>query len=433
MKILLLNQCFYPDVVSTAQHLTDLAVQLAAQGHSVSVVASRRAYDDPAIRYPPRETWKGVRIIRIFSPGLGKRSKWRRVLDIASYWISCVLRLLLFPRFDVVVVLTSPPLISFIGAVFARLKGAKLVCWVMDLNPDEAIAAGWLRDRSPTARILNRMVRYSFRKADRIVALDRFMKERIVAKGIPAEKVAVIAPWSHDEAVRYDEPGRRRFRSRHGLDDRFVVMYSGNHSPCHPLDTLLEAAERMVSQPEFVFCFVGGGKEFSRVQDFARTRRLQNVLCLPYQPLDQLSASLSAADLHVVVLGEPFVGIVHPCKIYNIVRIGSPFLAISPAPSHLADLLEEGGLDQQGTVVRHDDVQAVMDFLQECAAASQWKTMRQTMRIASRWSKAVLLPRMIDVIVPRDARDEGHRAREKSGGQPARTSRLEAGRPFGSP
>jgi glycosyltransferase involved in cell wall biosynthesis len=400
MKILLLNQCFYPDVVATAQHLTDLAVELASQGHSVTVLASRRGYDDPAARYAPRETWKGISIIRIPSLGLGKRSKWGRVLDIASYWVSCMVRLALLGRFDVVVALTSPPLISLLGALFARLKRATFVCWVMDLNPDEAVAAGWLRGRSLAARILERMVRYSFSRADRIVVLDRFMKERIAAKGVPEEKLAVIPPWSHDNAVRFDEAARRRFRARHRLSNRFVVMYSGNHSPCHPLDTLLEAADRLASQPQFTFCFVGGGKEFGKVQRFAQARRLQNVLCLPYQPLDQLSGSLSAADLHVVVLGDPFVGIVHPCKVYNIMRIGSPMLAISPTPSHLTDLLSQGAFDEQGTVVSHGDVEAVVECIQDSAAAAQWKSPGCRPRAAALFSQAELLPRLVDLLVP---------------------------------
>ena len=90
------------------------------------MLASRRGYDDPATQYPARETWKGISIIRVPSLGLGKRSKWRRILDFASYWVSCVFRLALLPRFDVVVALTSPPLISFLGAIFARMKSAPL-------------------------------------------------------------------------------------------------------------------------------------------------------------------------------------------------------------------------------------------------------------------------------------------------------------------
>ncbi len=418
MKILLLNQCFYPDVVATAQQLTDLAVELTARGHSVTVLASRRGYDNPAQQYPPRETWKGISIIRIPSLGLGKRSKWRRILDFASYWVSCVLRLALLPRFEVVVALTSPPLISFLGAVFARIKGARFVFWAMDLNPDEAIAAGWLRERSTIARILDCMLRYSLRRSDRIVALDRFMKDRIAAKGVPREKLVVIPPWSLDDAVRFDMQARQRFRARHGLSDKFVVMYSGNHSPCHPLDTLLEAAQRLASQPQFAFCFVGGGKEFGKVQRFARERQLDNILCLPYQPLDQLSASLSAADLHVVVLGEPFVGIVHPCKVYNILRIGSPLLAIGPTPSHLSDLLSQGDFEEQGTVVSHGDVAGVMECVEDSAAVAQWRNPRRRLPDATRFSQAALLPRLMDLLVPTAAAPASEPERRQAARQP---------------
>jgi len=289
----------------------------------------------------------------------------------------------------------------------------------MDLNPDEAIAAGWLRERSLLARVLDGMVRYGFRKADCIVALDRFMKERIVAKGVPAEKVAVIPPWSHDDVIRYDERGRCQFRIRHGLNDKFVVMYSGNHSPCHPLDTLLKAAERLAAEPQFAFCFVGGGGEFRKVQDFARQRGLKNVLCLPYQPLEQLSASLSAADLHVVVLCEPFVGIVHPCKVYNILRIGAPLLAVAPALSHLTDVLRENDLDGQGAIVPHGDVEAVLECIQGTAAVGQWRSTRRRVPSATRYSKAALLPRMMALLVPAVPAAEREPQRRAADRQPA--------------
>ena len=383
MKILLLNQCFYPDVVSTAQHLTDLALGLVAEGHSVTVLASRRGYDDPAMRYPARETWKGVFDHPCPHSGTGQAVELGRVVDFASYWVNCVFRLALLPRHDAVVALTSPPLISFLVAIFARMKGARFVFWAMDLNPDEAIAAGGLRQQWPIARMLAFMLHYSLRQSDCIVALDRFMKDRIAKKGIAGKDIAVIPPWSHDESIRYDERGRRRFRDRHGLSDKFVVMHSGNHSPCHPLDTLLEAAARLADHPGLAFCFVGGGKEFAKVKEFAQQRQTKNILCLPYQPLDELSASLSAADLHVVVLGEPFVGIVHPCKIYNILRIGSPFIAIAPATCHLTDLLSASDLDGQGTAFQHGEVAPVAEFLEESAAASQWRRRRHVARGAA--------------------------------------------------
>ena len=398
MRILLLNQCFHPDIVSTAQHLTDLAVALSERGHSVTVVASRRGYDDPNTRFPAREKWRGITIIRIPSLALGKKTKLRRALGFASFLFSCVLRLAFLPKFDVVVALTSPPLISFLGALFVRLKGGRFVFWVMDLNPDEAIAAGWLREHSAAARVLESMLGYSLRHAERIVVLDRFMMRRVVDKGIPKEKLVVIPPWSHDDAVQYDPQGRESFRTRHGLSEKFVVMYSGNHSPCHPLNTLLQAAEQLATHPTIVFCFVGGGSEFNKVRGFAQEKRLGNIICLPYQPLDQLAASLSSADLHVVVMGEPFVGIIHPCKIYNILAIGLSYLIIGPPESHLSDIVRETHADECARTVAHGQTEVLVRHLRELAEVKMPAGGPKHSALAARFSEAALLPRILETI-----------------------------------
>src|SRR5688500_19344176 len=109
----------------------------------------------------------------------------------------------------------------------------------MNLTTNEAITDGWLRPDSPLARLLQSMLRYSFMNADRTIVLDRFMKERLLAKGADAERVAVVPPWSHDDAVAYSAAGREAFRQRHGLTEKFVVIYSGNPRPYHPPATLV--------------------------------------------------------------------------------------------------------------------------------------------------------------------------------------------------
>jgi glycosyltransferase involved in cell wall biosynthesis len=387
LRILLLNQCFYPDVVSTAQHLTDLATALTARGHDVTVIASDRGYDDPTRRFIRRERWQDVEIIRIPSLSLGKNNRWRRALNFASFLFMCSLRLLTLRRFDVVVALTSPPLISFLGALFAKLKGGSFCFWVMDLNPDEAIAAGWLDEKSVTCRVLQRMLNYSFKTASRTVVLDRFMKERVIAKGFDPARIAVVPPWSHDDHVQFSTTGREKFRQRHGLAEKFVVMYSGNHSPCHPLDTLLGAARALQNRPEIVFYFIGGGSEQIKVRELAT--ELTNVKCLPYQPLNELSSSLSAADLHAVVMGDEFVGIVHPCKVYNIMSIGAPILYIGPTPSHVTDIASQ----QPGKffITTHGDVEGVVKAVHE--AIQQ----RERQPVIS-FAKHTLLPQLIDVI-----------------------------------
>ncbi len=398
MRITLLNQTFHPDVGSSGQHLTDLALSLVGRGHVVTVITSRRAYDDPGRVFPKRENWQGMQIYRVLNTGFGKRAKWRRAADFASFLISCSCRLFQLPKQDLVVALTSPPLVSALGAWFARVRGGRFCYWVMDLNPDEAVAAGWLAPGSPAERLLERISRYSLRQASTVVVLDRFMQNRILDKGIDERKVGVLPPWSHDSEVRFDPEGRNRFRKAHGLQDKFVVMYSGNHSPCHPLDSILSAARALGRQPDVAFCFVGGGSEFTRVKQFSADHRLTNITCLPYQPLDQLAGTLSAADLHLVVMGDPFVGLVHPCKIYNILRVGLPLLYVGPKPSHITEMLETVKNSFACRFARHGEINPIIQHILGCKKNGVQTNGHEFAPLAHRFSKEVLLPRMIEML-----------------------------------
>jgi colanic acid biosynthesis glycosyl transferase WcaI len=306
----------------------------------------------------------------------------------------------LMPAQDVVVVAPPPPLLSVLAALFVRFRGGRLLYWNMDLNPDEAIAAGWMKSDSLAAQLLDAALRYSLRASSSIVVLDRFMKDRIVAKGVPTSKVHIVPVWSLDQAVFFDHDGREAFRRRLGVEEKLVVMYSGNHSPLHPLDTLLEAARELQDNLSVVFVFVGGGSEFARVKTFAREQDLSNIICVPYQPLQRLAGSLSAADLQVVLLGDAFVGIVHPCKIYNMLAVGAPFLYIGPEESHITDMRQYPGIACMGRFVRHGDVDRVVALTTKLAAEVADPAYTRPGRPADldRFSNRSLMPSMIALV-----------------------------------
>ena len=106
----------------------------------------------------------------------------------------------------------------------------------------------------------------------------------------------------------------------------------------------------------------------ARVKQFATSRDLTNILFLPYQPRAQLAALLSAADLHVVIMGDPFVGIIHPCKIYNVMRVGAPFLYIGPPQSHVMDIVSEMNGAMRAYVSQHGNVDEVVRQVLEATA-----------------------------------------------------------------
>ena len=174
-------------------------------------------------------------------------------------------------------------------------------------------------------------------------------------------------------------------------------MYSGNHSPCHPLETLLQAVERLAENEDVVFCFVGGGSEFGKVKERARNRGLRNVLCLPYQPIEKLAGSLSAADLHVVVMGDQYVGIVHPCKIYNVLAVKKPFLYIGPNESHVTDIIGRS----RAYISTHGDVEGVVANILRAMRNTGLASPRGS-EVETLFSEKRLVPQMISAIEQSD-------------------------------
>ena len=77
-----------------------------------------------------------------------------------------------------------------------------------------------------------------------------------------------------------------------------------------------------------VFLFIGGGNGKKQIDDFIEREHVENVRTLPYQPLDQIKYSLSAADVHLVAMGSEMVGIVHPCKVYGAMAVARPILLL---------------------------------------------------------------------------------------------------------
>ncbi len=400
IKVLLVNQAFYPDVVSTAQYLTDLAVDLVGRGCQVTVLAGRRGYAEPHPLYPRREVYRGIRVIRVCRFQFGRRNRMTRILDALLLNLAFMVRMVFLPRFDRVVALTTPPMVAFSALLFARLRGGRLIYWLMDLNPDQAIEAGWIRRGGVRANFLDTLLRFVLKNSDGIVALDRFMKARVAAKGAPEKKIKVLPLWSHSDDLETLPHDKNPFRKTHRLEDKFVVMYAGNLSVCHPLDTLLAAALFFRDDLGVVFIFIGGGERVGDVLAFRAKHGLANIIYLDYLPRPEIKYSLSAADLHAVVMGKAYPGIVHTCKIYGILEIGRPFVYVGPKESHIGEIISGAGI---GWRVESGDARGVAEAVKKVRGFDD----RELERIAGKsksysrdqFSRSVLADRLIDFIL----------------------------------
>jgi hypothetical protein len=366
-RLLVVSQVYVPDPTSVGQHVADAAEEMARRGWKVRVLAANRGYEDASKRYADREVRGGVAIRRLPFSSMGKKTILHRLGGQLSFCLQAIVWGLLGPRPDLVLVSTSPPMAPIVGVLLSRLRGIPFVWWAMDINPDQAVISGQARAGSVPVRLLEVLIRSVLRRATAVVALDRFMAARLEAK-VPGvrERMHTIPPWPHEtflgEAPRLENP----FRREQGFGDKFVVMYSGNHSLVHPLETLLAAAERLRNEEGILFVFVGGGAGKVKVEEFAHSGNFPNVVSLPYQPMENLKHSLSAADVHAVTMGNDMVGVVHPCKFYGAMAIGKPVLCFAPEASHLGELIEETGC---GWRFDHGDVDGAVAKIRELAGA----------------------------------------------------------------
>lgn len=370
MRVVFLNQTFHPDVAATAQHAFDLARHLAAQGHEVHAVASRSLYGERGVALPAEETVEGVRIHRVGRSWFGKAGIAARLLDFVRFIASSTRRLLVLPRPDVIVCLTTPPFIALAGLLARRLRGGRVVIWSMDLYPEAPVAFGVMRRGSLLVRLATKIDRFCLNRADAVVALGRCMRDRLLAKGVDPDRLHVIGVWS-DEREIDDAGDANRYRDRWGVGDRFLVMYSGNFGLGHDVDTFLGAAERLRDDDRVRFAFVGGGKRWPEVETFVRARGLAHCVLEGPQPRSDLGSLLTAADLHLVTLKAGVEGVMVPSKFYGILAAGRPAILVGGPDGEIARTIAE---ESCGEVVPVGDVdglvEAIVDRLEHPATAS---------------------------------------------------------------
>jgi glycosyltransferase involved in cell wall biosynthesis len=242
---------------------------------------------------------------------------------------------------DVAVVKTDPPLLSVPAAVVVALRGAKLVNWLQDVFPEVAARLGVgrlphvvhtglqaLRDRSLV-----------FAKAN--VVLGVRMRDYLAKRDIEADSLHIIENWADGAALLPKTTEQSELRAGLGLQNHFVVAYSGNLGRAHEFDTFLAAAQELRAEPSFVFLMVGGGARMQALQQRVLESGLTNFRFLPYQPRETLSDSLAAADVHLASLLPELEGLIVPSKMYGILAAGRPAVFIGAADGELARLIAD--------------------------------------------------------------------------------------------
>ena len=352
MKILLLNQFFWPDSAATSQLLTDLARGLKERGHKVSVICADGHY---ALKNEAGDPDVEVRRVKAV-PFV--RGKLGRALSYASFFLSAGLFGLFSLRPDLVITLTTPPLLSVIGTLIKSFRGSRHFIWEMDVYPDVAVDLNYIKAAGLLDRVTGIAADYSRRKADGILALGHCMRRRLIGRGIPAEKIHVAENWA-DGRVIVPTP-RPRERSE------LVLLYSGNLGLAHDVATISAGMKALKEDARFRFVFAGGGPSREQLESWCQTENIRSAEFRRYSQREKLAESLGSGDIGLVTQRESCLGSVVPSKIYGLLAAGRPVLFIGPKDSTVSQIIERFNCGWQ---VDNGDSAALIELLKSLAVA----------------------------------------------------------------
>ena len=336
-RLLVLNQYYWPGVEATAHLLTELCEALAEDVEVKVVTGVLHGHEDE----PRRLVHNGVEIVRVRSTSFERSKVLARASNYVTYLSNALLRALRGPRPDVVFCMTDPPIVADIALLVARRYRVPLVVSSQDVFPEIAVQLKRL-ENPVVMRLLRSLVSLYLRRADRIVAIGDTMRRRLETKGAPPDRVRVIPNWVDTERLTPRDRGNEWSRNL-GLDDKFVVMHSGNVGHAQDLDSLVRSATFLRDLDDLLIFIIGTGARHSEIVALAELLEVDPVRFLYYQSRDALPRSLSAADVHVVGLAPGLAGYVVPSRLYGILAVARPVIVAADRESETAQVVERIG------------------------------------------------------------------------------------------
>jgi colanic acid biosynthesis glycosyl transferase WcaI len=344
VRVLLTNQFFWPDTAATGQLLTDVARDIDPNLHCVTVLCGRSPYGVLEAGSSPQGK------IVPCGGAVFRRGKVGRVLSYASFLTSAAIKSVREPRPDLVLTLTTPPLISLLGTLLKTMRGSRHFIWEMDVYPDIAVDLNVLQQNSLVTKFVGWLADFSRNRADGIIALGEDMRARLVKRGIPEHKIFVAENWADGNEV---EPCAFS-------DGPLVVHYSGTLGLAHELHTISEAMRQLRDDTRFRFIFVGGGARRAQLQEFCSKEKISNAEFRPYAGRSDLGQSLAEGHVGLVTQLPQTLGSVVPSKTYGIMAAGRAVLYVGPKDATPSLVIEKHAC---GWRVEPGDVSGLVDLL----------------------------------------------------------------------
>lgn len=361
-KITLVTQFFPPDYAATGQLLDRLTNQLSSSKIKFRIICGMPYYAYKKTNVTRFEINKNRLIIRTRLSALFNKKIFGRIINSLLFVMNIIYNLIfIYPKSELIIFTTEPPFSPFISILTFFIKKTKYILIIYDLYPNILIENNLISKDNILIRIWSFFNKYVYLNAEKIILLSSPMAKKFV-KEFPftKKKISIIPSWSNVKKIKPLSKNKNWFVKQHKLNDKFVILYSGNQGRCHDFQTILDTALLLENYPKFVFLFIGNGYKNNLIREFKISHNLKNIKLLDYQDFDNLPYSLTSADLALVSVNDKSANLVAPSKLYGHLAAGSPIGIISPANSYLEELIDSNNL---GRSFRNGESNKLKDWI----------------------------------------------------------------------
>lgn len=360
-NLLIYAHYYIPDTASTGQILRELAEGMS-DSFNITIICVVPSYlgtieDKYKTQKYYEEEINGVKVLRIRVPEFSKTNKKSRIKNVVSYFMGAMGATFKVGKMDYVFSISQPPILGGLLGVWGKwVKHAKLIYNIQDFNPEQVLAVGYSKSRFITD-VMMAFDKFSCKRSDLVITVGRDLVETVEKRfeGKKVPKTVMINNWI-DENEIYPLPENNErvlaFKKKYGLDNKFVIMYSGNIGLYYDLENLIKVIERFgtgtrtADGREVVFAFIGAGTVLDKHVSYVKEHNMDNVKFIPYQDKADLIYSLNAGDVHWCVNAKGIKGVSCPSKYYGLAAAGKPVIGVLESGSEVRCLIEDthGGL-----------------------------------------------------------------------------------------
>jgi glycosyltransferase involved in cell wall biosynthesis len=359
---ILVSQVFYPNTCATSTLLTELSLKLQDKNNKVTVICGF----PNGIEHQTVDSYENFNGIEIYRCGIKLDSKsglLQRTFSYLFYLIHAAWKLFFLKAKDKVIGVTNPPFLSILLMIVSILTGCSYYFIMHDVYPEGLVAVGKLKEESLVTKVWRELNRYSYQSAIKLVVLGRDMKDLLVQNyGLEPNKIEYIPNWSITPTYLPIPIEKNDLAHELGIQDKFVIQYSGNMGLWHDIDTFIRVAAQLQTNTAIQFLFIGNGIRKQTAYQLAQELGLKNIIWMDFVPKEQLRTSLTCAHVALISLNTGLEGIAVPCKLYGILASGRAILAQVPAKSEIAYTITE---EECGFVIPPGDVDGLVKRIQQ--------------------------------------------------------------------